>query len=185
MKKYKLLALIFSTSALLAVVSGCGAPDSDDKNDCPAGQIRSAQYNNQCVSSNLGGSNSGCGIGQVYTQYGCLPQGNCQPGSGSYNGQCIPGTTSGYPNTGYPNNGGSGYCQNGQVYYNGQCAAYCPPGTVNYNGVCQTQQQGGGGGGFYGCQGSCPMGYTQTMYGCLPQYTCPSCYGYMYGYCVR
>ena len=46
------------------------------------------------------------------------------------------------------------------------------------------------GGGQASCQGYCNAGYVQTSYGCLPQYTCPPCSGYMQmngfnAYCVR
>ena len=68
-----------------------------------------------CQKSGGGNSNNtnysnACGVGYAYTQYGCLPQGNCGPGRGSYNGQCV---------AAIQNNGLNGCSYYGQPYAGG------------------------------------------------------------------
>jgi hypothetical protein len=151
-------------------------------------------YNNQCVPltgavTNPGYPNSGyptygnCSAGQVYTQMGCLTQGNCPSGFGSYNGMCIYGMvgfTWGYTyNYGYGTNPtcGSGYvfswpygclpqagCGSGSAWYQYQC--------VPVSGYSNN----------YSCSSSCGSGLVRTQYGCLPQSGCPSCMGYLSGF---
>ena len=166
-----LILLVFSLSAL--VLSGCGggsnpaaavaAPAS--VGNCLAGWVYSAQYgcmnpagcqagmaqapSRGCVVYTA--TNQNCVTSQVYggAQYGCLPQGNCPPGQGSYaqsSGQvtCIQAQA---PNSyGY----GATSCTVGQI----MTARYgcevegtngCGPGTAYVSGTCypRADQRGG------------------------------------------
>lgn len=94
---------------------GCGTPNV---NGCQAGM---AWVNNQCLPVINGGIGQigqpvgqACQAGQVYTQFGCMPQGNCPGGQGFYNNQCVPaiqppigGGLPGGGMQGYPYGGGS------------------------------------------------------------------------------
>lgn len=104
-----------------------------------------------------GGSNNtnyanSCGAGYVYTQQlGCLPQGNCPAGSGSYNGQCVSGIQSnGLTNCGYY----------GQQYSNGYNNNYNYGSTYNNSQYCN--QYGNQYGNYY--QQQYPY-YQQYYYG--------------------
>jgi hypothetical protein len=112
-----------------------------------------------------------CSAGMIYSsQHGqCLQQGNCGAGSALYNNQCVMvGTTVGQTCQ-------AGYVQN--QTYGCLAQAGCPVGYGMYNNQCilATNTSGMQNG---SCQGSCPVGQTQTSYGCLPQDICRSCYGY-------
>jgi hypothetical protein len=123
-----------------------------------------------------------CAVGQVYTtQYNCIPQSqyctqNFGPNYGQYNNQCVAGTTT---------TTSVGSCAAGQVY------------TTQYNCIPQSQyctQNFGANYGQYNNQciagtatstigtSTCPAGQVGTAHGCLPQNTCPTGYGYEYGY---
>jgi hypothetical protein len=58
---------------------------------------------------------------------------------------------------------------------NNNAAITCPAGTINSNNTCVPLT--GAGLSATSCQGSCPVGYTQTTSGCLPQSTCAVCQG--------
>jgi hypothetical protein len=176
MKKY-FIALLFTMSAGLGMLSGCGAP-----NDCSEGQVKS-------------------------NQYGCIPQGSCPSGQGQYNGQCVAlngGTSTGGCPMGYqyyngqciPQQGGyptGGNCPAGTYFNGSQCipqqggTGNCPAGTY-FNGSQCIPQQGGGypPTGGYGCPNLCGYNMVRTSMGCLPQSQfCPPCTGAWGGFCYQ
>lgn len=161
-----LMTKVLSAAGLMVtlVLAACGS------NQCPSGQT---MYNGVCTYTNGAyGNGTQCGVGQVYTQYGCLSQGSCQAGMGSYNGQCIPGSQTGY-NNGYYGNNGTNQCAVGQVLTQMGCLSQgaCQPNYGYYNGWCLP----GTGNGMNGGMNSCQNGFVYTMtYGCLPQNGCPA-----------
>lgn len=80
------------------------------------------QKGNNNKNTNYGNA---CGVGYAYTQYGCLPQGNCPAGTGSYNGQCVAAIQNNGLNgcSYYGQQYGGGYYGNG--YNNGYNNQYC------------------------------------------------------------
>ena len=125
-------------------------------------QIGFASYNGNCVPASVapgvvvsGGFSSGgminagpgaagimsCTAGQIYNQFGCLPQGSCQAGFGTYNGGCFQGIIIAAAN--------GGTCQPG--YYL----------TPNSTCIPQAQQMGGGMGLSWGIG----FGYGASNYG--------------------
>jgi hypothetical protein len=109
-------------------------------------------------------------VGMVYSNtYGCLPQAGCPAGSGLYQNQCVNVTL-----------GANGQCQAGTVW-NGASCVYS--GQTQYPQTQYPQQYPQQG--YNQCGGTCPAGSTQTQYGCLPQYRCQTCFGYIQGYCMN
>lgn len=152
-----------------------------------------------CGSSNSGTttavvttSATSCSTGYIYSStYGCLPQSSCPSGYGLYNNQCVLVTTGTTCDAGYvfsstygclPQSGcGTGYAlYNGQCIYVGSTTISCPTGYVVSGNQCIYSTSTT----TSSCQGSCQAGYTQTVYGCLPQQTCGSCFGYYNRYCL-
>ena len=156
-----------------------------------------------CGNSGGGGSSttttvttaSTCSAGYVYNStYGCLPQSTCPAGYGMYNNSCVAGTaTSSTCASGYVYSAQYGClaqssCASGYAMYNNQCiyigttsANICPAGFVLSNNMCVIS----GSTTFTSyCQGACAAGSVQTAYGCLPQNSCATCYGYMNHYCI-
>jgi hypothetical protein len=123
MKKSVLIVLALLGGALM--FSGCKNNDGGGAPACQAGYV---WMNNQCVPNGTfpgglpGGGYGMCPVGQVQTQYGCLAQGSCQPGSGQYQppGQptpiCVPGTMTGQFPGQYPNGYLGGQYPNGGLY---------------------------------------------------------------------
>jgi hypothetical protein len=153
-----------------------------------------------CGSGGGGGSSTvttagTCSAGYVYTAtYGCLPQSTCPAGYGMYNNTCVVGTTStGTCSAGYVYSAQYGClpqssCSAGYAMYNNQCiyvgtssTNMCPAGFVLTNNTCMIA---GTTTGSSLCQGACAVGQIQTAYGCLPQNSCATCYGYFNHYCV-
>ena len=100
-------------------------------------------------------TNGTCSAGYVYSSmYGCLAQSTCSAGYGLYNGQCVIATST--TTLSCP----SGYVQSGST---------CVVGTTYTTSSCQ---------------GSCTVGYTATVWGCLPQGNCGGCFGSANGYCL-
>ncbi len=185
MKSITTLAVL---AASLLVLSACGngnqAPATGAQlygagnGQCAMGQLATqygclpqgncqygmAQYNNTCVPAMQNGFNNGfnnpytnpynqnnpygqqCAVGQLPTQYGCLPQGNCQYGMAQYNNTCIPAINNG-ANNGYNNGYNSGFNYNYQ--FNWGLNTGINSGTNN-----------------------CQQGYLSTNYGCQPQANC-------------
>jgi hypothetical protein len=181
----KALTTLAVLGASLFFLSGCGNTNS---NPAP-GQYPQYGYNNTCQA------------GSVNTQYGCLPQGNCQFGFAMYNNSCIPAVQqqfnqnvqcpSGQFNTQFGCRT-QGNCQYGYASYNNSCI---PVVNNNINNNCisntnnNTYSNTGNYGGFnyginynygYGTNcntgiqntNSCQPGYYSTNYGCLPQANC-------------
>jgi hypothetical protein len=157
MKSFTTLAVL---GASLLLLSGCGNNTTNPAVNYGAQNI--PNYNQ-------------CGMGQTYTQQGCLPQGNCQYGMAQYGNTCIPAIQNnvnqqlnqcsyGQINTQYgclP----QGNCQYGMAQYGTTCVAAINNGyntgyNYNYNYSYQ-----------YG-NTNCQQGYLSTNYGCLPQANC-------------
>ena len=117
-----------------------------------------------------------CTTGYVYsTSYGCLPQSGCSSGYALYNNSCIyVGTTTSQTCT-------SGYTWNGSSCVYSGVATTCQTGYTLVGNQCVFS----GNTTVNTCGGTCPVGYSQTSYGCLPQYRCQTCYGYTQGYCLN
>lgn len=114
-----------------------------------------------CAKSGSSGSSSDststtCATGYVYSStYGCLAQSTCPTGYGLYNNQCVYLTTT-------------------------TTTLTCPTGYIQSGTTCVVNTATT----YSACQGSCPVGYTQTAYGCFPQGNCMSCYGAYGQYCM-
>lgn len=134
-----------------------------------------------------------CSSGYIYSStYGCLLQSSCPSGYGLYNNQCV--LVSGATTTcssGYVYSATYGClpqstCSAGYALYSNQCiyvgssTLSCPTGYVMSGTQCVLSTSTT----TSSCQGSCTAGYTQTVYGCLPQGTCGSCFGYTSHYCL-
>ena len=130
MKTLKVLQLLICSVGLAFIISACG-------NNSGGGSATPVTAAGTCP------------VSYVYSQYGCLPQGQCQAGFGSYNGQCVVatsayGSTLPYGSTSTIPYGqstyGAGMCQQGYVYSTryGQCflQSGCPMGYGNYNNYC-------------------------------------------------
>lgn len=115
-----------------------------------------------------------CAVGQVYTQYGCLPQGTCPVGQGLYGSTCVPAITS---NTGLSCQGA---CPVGQVYTQYGCQIQntsCGACGALVNGTCVQGLQSGYTNGYFN------GGYA---YGGNMNYYYPyNGYGYGYNRCVN
>jgi len=113
-KKVKMELVVLG--ALSMALFGCGSNNQNAYNGTACG-TGYTYYNGTCTYTGNGynynntGYNS-CQAGTFQTQYGCLPQGNCQAGQASYNGSCIPVTTTGTTNSMNPYQGS---CQVGYV----------------------------------------------------------------------
>jgi hypothetical protein len=100
-----------------------------------------------CGSNNGSGSTVAavgtCSIGYVYsTTYGCITQGSCPAGSGSYNNTCVPATASqcgigGSTTSTYPYTTGTAYPSGYNGYNNGLNNTGCS-GTTGYPGTYGT-----------------------------------------------
>lgn len=89
-----------------------------------------------------------CPAGQIPTEHGCLPQGNCNANHGLYYNQCVP-MLNYAPNGQYP----QGYPPG---YPNGYSYGYRNGGSYNYNYYRHRSNQGIGG--YYGNPYSQPYG---------------------------
>jgi len=121
-----------------------------------------------------------CPAGQTHTtQYGCLPQGNCQANFVSYNNQCIVATANacaiGQVNTQYGCLS-QGICPVGQAQLNTQCVAANINGGFN-NGNLNGNFNGNFNGSYYTGGGVSWPGYYRTRY-----YNNSNYYGAPYGY---
>jgi hypothetical protein len=114
-----------------------------------------------------------CAGGQFQSNYGCISQGACGSGYGTYNGQCVPinqGNMGGSCTAGQVMIGSvgcvpQGSCPANYGYYNNQCVA----------GTMGGYQQGGyNQGGYQYGAGACAAGQLYTYYGCMPTSGCPA-----------
>lgn len=129
--KNKFLTFILLLST--ALLTNCAKSDRNNNNNQSAyntcggmvGYVNNG-YGSCVPSGSTGVVGQNCPTGYVSTmQYGCLPQGSCQPGFGMYsNGQCVQGTVGGY-GTGYGT-----YCPVGQIKTAAGCVSQgsCPAG---------------------------------------------------------
>lgn len=138
-----------------------------------------------CSKGGGGGSSSNtCSNNQISTAAGCLA--SCGTSNGvnmvMYNGVCTLSTSV----TATGSNGTS--CGPNMLTYNGQCLQMCGTMSVLQNGQCIqiTNSIGGlvnGSTSSNVCSLGCGTGQVQTALGCMPQYSCGTCYGYNNGYC--
>jgi len=178
----KAITTIAALGVSLLMLSGCG---NGNNNPATAGAQQFVP----------GGVN--CSYGQVYTQYGCLPQGNCQYGMAQYNNTCIQAIQNNYNNP-YNNPYQQQQCSYGQIYTQYGCLPQgnCQVGMAQYNNTCIPAQNNpynnpynnqynnqyntgfnyqfnwgyntGSNTGYNNCQ----AGYLSTNYGCQPQANC-------------